>query len=86
MKLGKRPVPNDKRTVIRFAWIPTVMTNSNIIWLEKYKDHQIYVDALDWWRSFNSEEISKEEDCQTCKFLKETTDRSWPICDRCRGL
>jgi len=36
------PQNGDKRTITKFAWLPVEVGNKTI-WLEKYKEHQLYV-------------------------------------------
>ena len=46
MRLASRPKQSEQRTVIKFAWLPTEMTNGYVIWLEKYKVQEEYFRGL----------------------------------------
>lgn len=41
------PRVNEKRTVIKFAWLPVKLNDNTVIWLEKYYAFQIYT-KQDW--------------------------------------
>lgn len=61
MKFGKEIKLNERMTVIRFAIIPTEMTNGVWVWLERYKDVGYYfygkVAETVWWVSECKESI-----------------------------
>ena len=44
MKIGKMPKLGEQREVVRFAWWPVTLDNRDIIWLEKYKTVEMFVD------------------------------------------
>ena len=36
------PKNGDKRTIIKFAWLPVQINDSVKVWLEAYRENQIY--------------------------------------------
>lgn len=60
MKLGHKLIPEDKgkhRTRIRFAYLPTRLTNGDLIWLDTYRHiEHVAGDSEDnnrflWWQT-----------------------------------
>lgn len=50
-KTNRQIMDGDKRTIIRFAFLPTPMSDGMTIWLERYLLHQVFVcldDGAGW--------------------------------------
>jgi hypothetical protein len=68
MRWTGNPRPGSKRTVIKFAWFPVGIGN-HIVWLERYREGQVYSNAMDniyawtWnWRQFLEEKPFWEDE------------------------
>lgn len=63
MKLWwKEPSEGDSRTVRRFAWLPTIMSDGTVVWLELYGSSETYGYSGGWdgfWRWSTDEKVGR---------------------------